>query len=180
MSIILIHPGWQDSGPEHWQSLWLKKYPNAVKVEQKDWMNARKDEWVETLNDAIKQYKGQEIILVGHSLACPTIVHWAKKYGAGTKIKGALLVAPGDADMPNFPPEMQGFSPLPLDQLPFESTLVVSDNDAWVSLERAQYFANSWGSELVLIPGAGHINTASGFGEWPEGEKLLVQLLTEV
>lgn len=25
---ILILPGWQDSGPEHWQSLWLKKFPN--------------------------------------------------------------------------------------------------------------------------------------------------------
>ncbi|OGJ42038.1 hypothetical protein A3J23_02640 [Candidatus Peregrinibacteria bacterium RIFCSPLOWO2_02_FULL_48_14] len=173
--IILILPGWGDSGPEHWQSLWLKKYPNAVKVEQQDWQNPKKDGWIKALNETIEKYKGHELILVGHSLACPTIAHWAKQFGQTTKakIKGALLVAPGDADAPGFPSEIQGFTPIPLDTLPFKSILVAGDNDLWVSLDRAKLFAKSWGSELVILPGAGHINAAAGFGEWPEGEKLL-------
>lgn len=74
---ILVLPGWQDSGPQHWQSLWLKKYPNAVKVEQKNWMHAKKEDWVAGLNNAIQKYKDNDVVLVGHSLACATIAHWS-------------------------------------------------------------------------------------------------------
>lgn len=174
---ILILPGWQDSGPEHWQSLWLKKYPNAVKVEMQDWMHPKKDDWVATLNDYVSRY--DEVVLCCHSLACPTIAHWAKKHPESTaKVKGALLVAPGDADMPDFPKEMQGFSPIPLDPLPFKTILVTSDNDKWVSPSRAELFAKSWGARLVNIGPHGHINTDAGFGDWPGGERLLGELLS--
>lgn len=171
---ILILPGWQDSGPEHWQSLWLAKYPNAIKVEQADWMHPKKDDWVATLNAAISHY--HEVILVGHSLGCPLVAHWAKEHGS-PKVKGALLVAPGDADAPNFPIDMQGFSPIPMETLPFKSILVTSNNDMWISLERAEQLAKAWGSRLVNIGEHGHINTAAGFGDWPEGERLLEELM---
>ena len=131
------------------------------------------------LNEYIERYKDREIILVGHSLACATIAHWTKSFPTSSaKIKGALLVAPGDADAPNFPQEMQGFSPVPIEPLPFKSILVSSDNDEWVSFDRAKLFAQSWGSEHIVLPSAGHINAATGFGEWPEGEELLDKLLT--
>ncbi len=172
--VILIHPGWQDSGPEHWQSLWLKKYPNAVKVEQKDWMFPRKDEWVSILNDAINQHLEEEIILVGHSLACATIAHWAQVFGptSKAKIKGALLVSP----FQRFPKEMTGFAPLPLSPLPFKAIVVASETDPWATIEEAKNFADAWGAELVNIGHHGHINTAAGFGEWPEGERILARL----
>lgn len=177
MTTILILPGWQNSGPEHWQSLWLKKYPNAIKVEQKDWMYPKKEEWVAGLNTAVAQMDG-EVVLVAHSLGCPTIAHWVQKHPESTaKIKSALLVAPGDADMPNFPKEITDFSPLPMVGLPFKSILVSSDDDKWVSLERAKELAKAWGSEFHLCPGKGHINTTAGFGEWPEGEEFLARLL---
>jgi predicted alpha/beta hydrolase family esterase len=177
MTKILILPGWQDSGPEHWQSLWLKKYPNAVKVEQKDWMNARKDDWVAGLNAAVEA-AGEEVVLVGHSLGCLTIAHWTKTHpGSAKKVKGALLAAPGDADAADFPKEMSGFAPLPMQKLPFKSIIATSDNDKWVSLDRAKQFAEAWGSEIHIFPGKGHLNGASNLGDWPEGEKLLAQLL---
>lgn len=174
---ILILPGWQDSGPEHWQSLWLAKYPNAVKVEQADWMHPKKDDWVAMLNDYVSRY--DEVVLVGHSLACPTIAHWAKQHPeSAAKVKGALLVAPGDADMSDFPKDMKGFSPIPLESLPFKTILVTSENDKWVSPARAELFAKSWGARLVNIGPCGHINTDAGFGDWPEGEKLLEELMS--
>ena len=80
MNTILVLPGWQDSGPKHWQSLWLKKYPNAVKVIQKDWLNCKKQEWVGTLDDYNEKYKDNDIVLVGHSLACATIAHWSSDF----------------------------------------------------------------------------------------------------
>lgn len=172
---ILILPGWQDSGPDHWQSRWLRKYPNAVKVVQNDWMFAKKDEWVTTLNDYIKCY--DEVILVGHSLACATIAHWAKEYG-GTKVKGALLVSPSDTEAADFPKEITGFSPMPLQDLNFKTTVVTSEDDPYVTMERAKYFAERWGGELVNIGPSGHINTDAGFGDWPEGEKLLQELIS--
>ncbi|MDP2643108.1 MAG: alpha/beta hydrolase [Candidatus Peregrinibacteria bacterium] len=175
---ILILPGWQDSGPQHWQSIWLKKYPNAVKVIQKDFMNPEKEEWVKTLNAYIEKYKDNEIILVGHSLACATFAHWSNEYFAKTsaKIKGALLVSPSDMDAPNFPEEIKGFAPMPIQKLAFKSIAVVSSNDRWVSLEKAKFFAEKWNAQLINIGPHGHINADTGFGEWSEGEKLLQEL----
>ena len=177
--IILILPGWQDSSPQHWQSLWLKKYQNSVKVLQKDWMFPKKDEWVNALNDYIKKNKVKDIILVGHSLACVTFAFWSNEYFSKSSalIKGALFVSPSDVDLPNFPKEIQGFSPMPLEKLNFKSVVVSSDDDPWVSLDRAKYFAKCWGAELINIGSHGHINTDAGFGEWPEGENLLQKLL---
>jgi uncharacterized protein len=47
-----------------------------------------------------------------------------------------------------------------------------------VSLERAEYFAECWGARLVNIGPAGHINAASGHGEWVEGMEILETLVS--
>ncbi|MFA6255244.1 MAG: alpha/beta hydrolase [Patescibacteria group bacterium] len=179
MNTILILPGWQDSGPTHWQSLWLKKYPGAVKVMQKDWMCPKKQDWVKTLNDYIEKYKESDIVLVGHSLACATIAYWSNEFFSKTsaRIKGALLVSPSDMDAPNFPKEINGFAPMPLEPLKFKTIVVASSNDPWVSLQRAEYFAQCWQAELVNIGPHGHINADAGYGQWPKGEELLQKLL---
>jgi hypothetical protein len=54
-------------------------------------------------------------------------------------------------------------------RLPFPSRLIGSSNDPHCSIARAQAFAAAWGSDLSIIANAGHINTASGHGPWPEG-----------
>ncbi|KKU80169.1 MAG: hypothetical protein UY05_C0012G0007 [Candidatus Peregrinibacteria bacterium GW2011_GWA2_47_7] len=190
-SAILILPGLFDfeSAPsegtknlpkcEHWQSIWLKKYPNVIKVSQKNWTYADKKEWTKNLNEYIEKQKDKEIILIGHSVACATIVHWSNDYFSkiSAKIKGALLVGPTDLDLVNTITEMNNMWPMPLLPLKFKSILVVSDNDSWVSLDRAKYFAKCWGSELVNAGSHKHINVDAGFGEWPEGEKLLQKLM---
>lgn len=175
---ILILPGWGDSGPQHWQSLWLKKFPSAIKVEQKDWNFPKKNDWVRALNDSIEKYKDTEIILVGHSISSPLIAFWAQEYfpDSQAKIKGTLLVSPSDTEAPDFPKEIQGFAPIPLEKLPFKTIAVVSSNDKLVSVPRAEFFAQSWGAELVNIGPHGHINADAGFGQWPQGEKLLGRL----
>ena len=112
------------------------------------------------------------VVLIAHSLGCVTVAHWAAQYGH--LIKGALLVAPSDVDTAHyraFP--TTGFGPMPLQPLPFPSKVVASTTDEWVTLERAQQFAQAWGSELVNIGDAGHINAASGHGPWPDGLELL-------
>lgn len=65
---------------------------------------------------------------------------------------------------------------LPSDQLGSPSLLVASRNDPWLEFSRARDLAERWGSRLVDIGEAGHINTESGHGAWPQGMALLAAL----
>ena len=87
-----------------------------------------------------------------------------------------MLVAPSDAERPDFPPGTTGFSPIAIDRLPFRSVVVASTNDRYTGLQRSREVAQWWGSKLVIVPEAGHITTADGFGEWAEGWRLLSRL----
>ena len=142
-------------------------------------MNPKKQAWVKTLDEFIEKYNDKEIILVGHSLACATIAYWSKEYFSknSSKIKGALLVSPSDVEKPDFPKEIKGFSPMPLELLNFKTIVVASADDPYVDIDRAKYFAQCWKAELVNIGAHGHINADAGFGDWPEGEKLLQKLM---
>jgi len=113
-------------------------------------------------------------VLAGHSLGCATIAFWSAAFNR--KIKGALLVAPSDTEAPSYPTGTTGFTPMPLNKLPFPSIVVASDNDYYVSTSRAKLFAKAWGSEYISIGEAGHINAAAGFGLWPGGLQLLKRL----
>ena len=130
---------------------------------------------METLDVAVRKAQSP-IVLTAHSSACAMVAHWAGKYG-GRGIAGALLVGPSDVEGPIYPEEPKGFSPMPLKRLPFASIVVASEDDKWVSIERAKFFANAWGSRFVNIGRAGHINSDSKMGEWPEGQRLLRELL---
>lgn len=54
---------------------------------------------------------------------------------------------------------------------------MASSDDAFYAMARAKTFAEAWGSRLVIHERAGHINTDSGYGPWPEGRALLDELL---
>lgn len=166
-STVLILPGLGSSEETHWQSLWEKQFPEFIRVSQQDWDTPVCEDWIDTLDKEILRHDPENTILVGHSLACSTIVFWSIKYNR--KIKGALLVAPSDTEAPSYPPGTIGFTPMPLNGLPFPSITVSSSNDYYVTLERAKFLADHWGSEFVTIGEAGHINVESGFGEWSEG-----------
>ncbi|MBX0292240.1 alpha/beta hydrolase [Hymenobacter sp. HSC-4F20] len=170
---IFIVPGLGSSGPDHWQTRWEQHY-GYRRVEQRNWDQPILSEWVAALDAAIAA-AGPEVVLVGHSLACATIAHWAGS--TSPRITGALLVAPADVDRPDLPPEVANFAPMPLTRLPFPSTVVASTNDEYATLARAQQFAKAWGSRLVNVGALGHINSASGLGLWPEGHALLRELL---
>jgi predicted alpha/beta hydrolase family esterase len=173
---VLVIPGLSNSGPEHWQSLWQTKHPEYHRLQQADWETPRCDDWVQTLHACILQIDGP-IVLAAHSLGCATIAHYATKHGdCEGRVAAALLVAPSDVEAPTYPPGSTGFDPVPLRKLPFRSVVVASTDDPYVTLERAEFFASSWGSRLIQIADAGHINTASGHGPWPEGEAWLEQL----
>jgi len=148
-------------------------------VIQDEWETPDCATWVARLAATLKSVD-TPVVLAAHSAACAMIAHWAAGPGADIgKVRGALLVAPSDPAGPNYPRGPSGFDPVPRARLPFRSMVVASDDDPYVSLERAREYAAAWGSELAVLPDAGHINAASGHGAWPEGFGLLQRLRTE-
>jgi predicted alpha/beta hydrolase family esterase len=165
---FFIVPGLGSSGPAHWQTYFERENPAFTRIQQREWDAPDRAEWVDTLEQALAGEDLANVVLVAHSLGCATVAHWAVAHGH--RIKGALLVAPSDVDTARFATfPTTGFGPMPLQRLPFPSTVVTSTTDDWVSAARARQFAEAWGSELVNIGPAGHINAASGFGDWPAG-----------
>lgn len=171
---VLMLPGYQNSGPGHWQSLWQAAHPEYRRVEQRDWDNPSRPEWVEALDGAVRE-AGGPVVLAAHSLGVMTALHWAAAHPA--PVVGALFVAPADVEWLEEPPSVKSFRPVPMARLPFPSFVVASDDDLYADLERVREWATAWGSRLVCLHGAGHINADAGFGPWPEGEALLAELL---
>lgn len=175
---LVIVPGLGDSGPDHWQSLWERKF-GAARVRQDDPERPTPQAWSARLQEVVEATPG-DLLLVGHSCGVLNIVHWARLSGGHARVKGALLVGPTDADMTATYaqyPGVRGMAPTPLEPLPFPALVVASENDPFATFERAQAFADAWGAEFVTAGEAGHINVASGHGEWPEGEVLLSEAL---
>lgn len=171
---VLIIPGLGGSGPEHWQSLWQSRLPNATRVEQADWDKPDRAGWIAALDAATAAAK-RPPILVAHSLSCALVAWWAAAHRRA--VHGALLVAPPDVDSDaHTPPEAHVFRPMPLARLPFPAIVVASRNDPYVAFGRAQLLAQAWGADLMDAGNAGHINTSAGYGEWPAGEKLVERL----
>ncbi|HEY4219292.1 MAG TPA: alpha/beta hydrolase [Gemmatimonadaceae bacterium] len=175
---VLIVPGWQNSGPAHWQSLWERDNPACSRVVQSNWDEPVPEDWIATLERAIAASSGKPV-LVAHSLGCVTVAHWAHQHdrGAETRLAGALLVAPADVEESIAARSLEAFAPIPLTPFRFPSILVGSHNDQYATFDRAAHLAAAWGAELVDAGRAGHINTDAGFGPWPAGEALLARLV---
>lgn len=175
---ILIVPGWQDSGPDHWQTRWEKNLRTARRVIQDDWDNPEVEAWGERM---AKFARGatQPTVVVAHSLGVPAVVFNADKLKKAGVI-GAFLVAPADVEFARFWPDTGGerwppkkghggFSVMPSNRLPFPSQLIVANNDLYCAFARAEKLAAAWGAKLTDAGETGHINVASGHGPWPDG-----------
>lgn len=171
----LIVPGLNNSGPRHWQSFWAKSLSNATRVVQRCWDKPQKEEWIETLDKAVHNL-GSDTIIVAHSLGvATTVMYLTQKAEQGkipSQIKGAFLVSPSDVDNIEV---IQSFAPMPLQKLSVPACVVASENDPFVSMERALFFANTWGVPVFNAGALGHINSDSDLGEWEQGRKFLAE-----
>lgn len=173
---LVIIPGLGDSGEHHWQTFWSNKFDNSSRIIQENWNQPDLESWLKKLEDMILKLDCP-IILVAHSLAVSLVLHWTER-NTNSNIKGALLVAPADVDSPTHTPDVvRGFAMMPTSRLPFPSIVVASENDDYVSLERAKYFAEKWGSDFINIGLKGHINSESNLEFWEEGQIILSKLI---
>ena len=172
---VLLLPGWQNSGPAHWQSRWEALHGYA-RVQQHDWMQPLRGDWMMQLEEAVLA-ASTPVVLVAHSLGCILTAAWAQHSHHTDKVQAAFLVAPGDPEREELRGVLTSWSPVVLERLPFPAELLGSQNDPYCSLERAQQFAKAWGAHWVDCGAVGHINSDSGLGDWSEGHARL-QVLT--
>jgi predicted alpha/beta hydrolase family esterase len=176
-SNVLLLPGWENSGPQHWQSLWEKRH-GYVRVEQHDWMKPLRGDWVARLEDMVLA-RDEPAVLVAHSLGCILTAAWAAASKNTQRVKAVLLVAPGDVERPDIREQIPTWSPIELRALPFPGVLLASRNDPYCEFERARLFAHAWGAQFMDYGDCGHINADSGLASWPEGHVLLQDLMKD-
>ncbi|HRC58107.1 MAG TPA: alpha/beta hydrolase [Kofleriaceae bacterium] len=180
-------PGWGGSGAGHWQTLWQSRSRGARRVEMPDWFAPDPEAWVQAIDRTVARAvahpgpsqapDSQLPVLIAHSLGCIATARWL-----GTvrrPVAAALLVAPPDVEREGAPEALRAFAPMPRQRLPLRTVVVASTNDTYATLDYATTLARQWGSELVVLQDAGHINVESGHGPWPQGLALLRQLLRE-
>ena len=172
---VLLVPGIGNSGPDHWQSRWQATSPHYRRVEQRDWDRPVRAEWEEALEQAVAR-AGSDTRLVAHSLGCLLVAHWLQT--TRLRIAGALLVAVPDPAGAAFPREAVGFALVPRTRFACPGIVVASRNDPYGTLDFARGCAQAWGSRFVDIGDAGHINAASGLGDWAAGHELLGELVS--
>jgi uncharacterized protein len=173
--MIVVVYGYEGSGEGHWQR-WaaaaLMRDGVAVAFpELSDPSAPRKDVWVAELyaivNDA--ERRGDPVTFLCHSLGCWAVDHLLTEHGTGGA-HAALLVAPPSPFLLFDPVET--FLPPPRRAdvwapLAARTLIVGSDNDDYASSEELQDVARQMGVGYHLVPGAGHINVAAGYGPWP-------------
>jgi predicted alpha/beta hydrolase family esterase len=176
-SNVLILPGWQDSGPQHWQSLWEQRY-GYVRVQQHEWTRPLRGDWIARLEEVLLT-RDEPAVLVAHSLGCILAAAWAEHSQNTHRVRAALLVAPGDPERADVREMIPGWAPIPLQTLPFPTVVVASRDDPFCEFERASLFAYAWGSQFIDYGPCGHINADSGLASWPEGHVLLQDLMKD-
>jgi uncharacterized protein len=89
---VLTLPGYDSSGPQHWQTFWEARF-GFVCVEQTDWLNPQLETWSAAIDRAISACE-KPALLVAHSCSASLVPMWAAISPNVRRISGAFLVAP--------------------------------------------------------------------------------------
>jgi hypothetical protein len=181
---VLIVPGLRDPVAVHWQTLLEQRLHEAGRPVASVPAMGREDldctRRVEAIEAAAQAVVGP-IVIVAHSGGCIMVAHWARR--TTRAVRGALLATPPDFEQPmpaGYPTlaalEAGGWLPVPRDPLPFPSIVAASLDDPLGRFDRVGWLAHAWRSDLVNLGSVGHLNPASGFGEWPRADELIARL----
>jgi serine hydrolase len=180
---VVTVPGLRGPSPDHWQTRLEAALPAVQPVDPIGRDRFDLDERVAGLQQVLDDIDGP-VVLAAHSAGVITTVHWATRHHR--PIQGALLATPPDLASP-LPPEYptieslreHGWLPIPTSPLPFPSIVASSSNDPLGDPARIHELAVAWGSHFLELGTVGHLNPASGYGEWPLAVDLVQQLASD-
>lgn len=174
---LIIH-GWQGNEAEHWQSILARQlkekgekmcYPQLPEA-----YFPKLEAWLTALHKEISLFSpDDELIVLTHSLGGALWLQYVSQHLEVNPAKVFLVAPPLDNCGIS---EIADFFPLPeidlgikkADYLPTGQAglMVGSDNDPYIPLSKFQKLSGNLGVAFYCLPGKGHINVASGFGEW--------------
>jgi predicted alpha/beta hydrolase family esterase len=181
-TVVLI-PGLRGEDADHWQTRLAAAVPGARLVPPLGRGEPSLDRRVAQLDRAIADARGP-VVLVGHSAGVLVTVHWAARHaGPSRPVTGALLATPPTLDhaLPAGYPSIStlrehGWMPIPRTRLAFRAVVATSDDDELGNPVWVASLARAWGARLHPLGPVGHLNPASGYGEWPGARPLIEQL----
>ncbi len=180
--VVLIVPGLRDHVETHWQTLLARRLPKVQSVPPMGREDLDCAARVQAIERAMSAIAGP-VVMVAHSGGCVMVAHWALTTQHAERVRGCLLATPPDFDrpMPAGYPTLEslqagGWLPVPRTRLPFRSLVATSQDDPLGPCDRVLALARDWGSETIDLGEVGHLNPASGFGEWPGATALIAQL----
>lgn len=174
MATFLFLHGWQGSEPGHWQRLSaeeLERRGHTVRFPDfPDPDVPRFEPWLSLLQEELRAVDRAETTVLAHSLGCWLWLEHARH--ADSAVERALLVAPPSREVCASIAELREIPYPPLDadsaaRAAATTELVHADDDPyWPDGD-----AGSLGAALHIpfhqIDGGGHLNVASGYGDWP-------------
>lgn len=175
---VLLVPGWRNSGPGHWQSRWQHLRPAWARVDFGEWHHPEPHLWTEVLRQAVLVCP-QPPLLIAHSLGCLATAN-LMALSNPPAIAGVMLVAPPDPGRADTPSPVAAFAPPARPRFRVPGLVAVSSSDVYANESYSLELALAWGLEAVRVGACGHINEASGHGDWPEGLALLDGLLGRI
>jgi uncharacterized protein len=173
--VLLLH-GYAGSGPRHWQN-WLAGHLAHLggEVDVPTFTDPDQpvlDLWLDELREHLDAAPDdRERVVLTHSLGANLWLHHAAaRPPARRQVDRVLLVAPAGPDWHE--PDVKGFLPVPVDPAGLrtaaaDTRLVTSDDDPTITTHQAHELATALDIEWDVIPGGGHLDTASGYGRWP-------------
>ncbi len=177
---IFILPGLGGGSPDHWYRRWEPRLSSSRVLQQEDWDNPLREDWVSVLTGAISEAE-KPVVLIAHSLGTLAVTHALCGRYDQTKVRGAFLVGVPDPELvAEKYPEAGTFAPAKRDPLPFPSLVVASRTDEFCDYDVAADLANAWGSLLIDAGDSGHLNADSGHGPWPEGTFVFARFLSRL
>jgi uncharacterized protein len=179
---VVLVPGLRGHVEDHWQTRLAASLPDARRVPPLGRAEPSLRARIRLLDRIVADVDGP-VVLVAHSAGVLATVHWAASY-TGAKAVGALLATPPVFATP-LPPDYpsiaelraHGWLPIPRRPLPFPSILAVSTDDPLGNPVRVRALANAWGSRIHSLGAVGHLNPASGYGDWPGATSLIAELV---
>ncbi len=170
----VVVPGWQGSGPEHWQS-WLAvqlreagrevRVPALPDVDRPDLAG-----WLAALRTSLDGLPDDGYDVLAHSLGALLWLHHVASTTASPRAARVALVAPPSPRLELA--EIAQFLPTPMDidtvrHSADGTVLVGGDADPYCPEGISAAYGRPLKMPTTIIAGGGHLNEASGYGPWP-------------
>ncbi len=185
-TVYIIH-GW-DNSPDKPIHRWLKfeLEKNGFKVVVPSMPHPKKptiEDWVAKIKDVVEQPDG-DVILVGHSIGCQTILRYLEKLDSTVTVGGVVLIAPW-LTLSNIDEAGQRIAgpwlETPINEMEVikhapKIVAIFSDNDPYVPIENRKLFEHAFGAETIVESGKGHFTESDGVVTLPSALEVILKM----